>query len=96
MSKAKRIFCVIVYDIQEDRKRTKISKLLEKYGCRINYSVFECVLTEKQYEALRKQIKNKINPKEDSVVYYPICVDCFTKIVYQPQKQNTVHIVNII
>jgi CRISPR-associated protein Cas2 len=44
MSRAKRLFCVIAYDIQDDRKRAKVSKLLEKHGYRINFSVFECML----------------------------------------------------
>jgi CRISPR-associated protein Cas2 len=96
MGRAKRIFCVIAYDIQEDRKRTKIAKLLEKYGYRINYSVFECMLTEKQYGTLQEQIRSKINPKEDTVIYYPICMDCFAKIIYQPERQSAVRVVNII
>lgn len=96
MSRAKRIFCVIAYDIQDDRKRTKVSKLLEKHGYRINFSVFECMLTEKQYETLQKQLYKTIDTREDTVIYYPICVDCFTKIVYQPKRQNAARVVNIV
>ncbi|MDR2915331.1 MAG: CRISPR-associated endonuclease Cas2 [Tannerella sp.] len=96
MSRAKRIFCVIAYDIQDDRMRAKVSKLLEKNGYRINYSVFECMLTEKQYNMLQKQIESKIDAKEDTVVYYPICVDCFAKIMYQPRRQSAARVVNIV
>jgi CRISPR-associated protein Cas2 len=96
MGRAKRIFCVIAYDIQDDRKRAKVSKLLEKYGYRINYSVFECMLTEKQYTTIREQIKSKIDTKADTVVYYPICVDCYTKIIYEPRRQSAVRVVNIV
>ena len=46
MVKAKKIFCVVAYDIQDDRSRIQISKILEKYGTRINYSVFECMFTD--------------------------------------------------
>ena len=31
MVKAKKIFCVVAYDIQDDRSRIQISKILEKY-----------------------------------------------------------------
>ena len=41
MVKAKKIFCVVAYDIQDDRSRIQISKILEKYGTRNNYRVFE-------------------------------------------------------
>ena len=40
----KKKFVVIAYDIVDDKHRTKISKLLEGYGERVNYSVFECML----------------------------------------------------
>lgn len=96
MGRAKRLFCVIAYDIENDRKRTKVAKLLEKCGYRINYSVFECMLTEKQYLTLRKQIESKIDSKSDTVVFYQICVDCYTKIVYQPKRRPAIRIVNTV
>ena len=82
--RAKKNFVVVAYDISDDRRRSRVVKLLEKVGVRVNYSVFECMLTDSQYEKLRRDIGGAINRKEDSVVYYPICVDCYAKIVYQP------------
>ena len=32
---------VVSYDISDDKVRTKFSKFLEKYGIRLQYSVFE-------------------------------------------------------
>lgn len=40
---------LISYDIAVDKRRTKIAKLLEGFGQRVQYSVFECDLTTKQY-----------------------------------------------
>ena len=80
--KAKKKFCVVAYDISDDKRRLKVVKILEKVGVRINYSVFECMLTRIQLENLQKEIIPHINPKEDTVVYYPICVKCFSKIIY--------------
>lgn len=96
MVKAKRIFCVIAYDIKEDKIRSKIAKLLEKYGIRVNNSVFECMFTNAQYAKIHLQIELLINKHEDSIVYYPICVNCFTKIVYQPKHLKTVETILII
>ena len=53
MVKAKKIFCVVAYDIQDDRSRIQISKILEKYGTRINYSVFECMFTDRQFQKIQ-------------------------------------------
>lgn len=96
MVKAKRIFCIVAYDIKNDKSRSKVAQLLEKYGVRVNFSVFECLFTEVQYTKIKQQIENKINKQEDSIVYYPICVNCFTKIVYQPKHRQTIETVQIL
>lgn len=82
--RAKKIFCVVAYDVSDDRRRSHVVKILQKVGVRVNFSVFECMITDAQYEKLQKKILSSINIKEDKVVYYPICVKCFTQIVYQP------------
>ena len=58
-------------------------KLLQKYGSRINYSVFECMVTDSQLKQLQKDILAKLDVKEDSVVYCPICVSYYSKVCYQ-------------
>lgn len=86
--RAKKNFIVIAYDISDDRRRNHVVKLLEKVGLRINLSVFECLLTDGQYAKLQNDISKKIKVKEDLVIYYPICLDCYSKIVYQPDQKR--------
>ena len=62
MVKAKKIFCVVAYDIQDDRSRIQISKILEKYGTRINYSVFECMFTDRQFQKIQINLERWIFP----------------------------------
>ena len=95
MSRAKRKFCVVAYDIADDKRRVRVMKILEKYGTRVNYSVFECMFTESQYLKVQQSLKEKIKEKEDKIVYYTICVNCFTKIVYQPAHENSIKTVEI-
>lgn len=92
----KKTFYVIAYDIKDDRIREKISKLLEKYGVRVNYSVFECLFTDKQFLSVQEKIGKLINKRSDNVIYYYICLDCYTKIVYQPQKAFKPQIVSVV
>lgn len=47
---------VISYDITSDRLRNKIAKELENYGRRVQYSVFECRITAKQFEKLYQKL----------------------------------------
>jgi CRISPR-associated protein Cas2 len=63
---------VIAYDIPCDRRRKKIADLLEGYGKRVQYSVFECILSQSLYNELRKRLRDKVNEEEDSIRFYPI------------------------
>jgi len=68
------MFYLICYDIISDRRRDRVSRLLEGYGLRIQKSVFECVLTSDQYEFLHKRLQTKryLNPTEDQLRFYPM------------------------
>ena len=94
--KAKKIFCVVAYDIENNKTRSKISKLLEKFGIRINYSVFECLFTQKQLNDTQNKIENLLTSTKDSVVFYRVCVDCYTKTVYYPQRKSVFRKVEIV
>lgn len=96
VTRAKKQFIVVAYDIANNRRRTKIVKLLEKHGSRVNLSVFECMLTDTQYAKLRDDIWRVTKHKEDTVIYYPLCVDCYAKIVYQPALRRTFDKITIV
>lgn len=65
--RAKKNFVIVAYDVADDRRRCHVVKLLEKVGVRINYSVFECMLTDSQFEKLQVNIGAKIDSREDYV-----------------------------
>lgn len=61
---------VVCYDVPEDKRRTKIHKILKSYGQWMQYSVFECDLTESQYARLRSRLNKLIQPEMDSILFY--------------------------
>lgn len=63
---------VVTYDIADDRRRRKVATLLEGYGRRVQFSVFECVLEAAKFEELRRRLKGRVRLPEDSVRFYPI------------------------
>lgn len=85
--RAKKVFYVIAYDVVNDKRRNQLSHVLDKYGSRVNLSVFECMFTDVQLLQVQKKIGKIIDEREDTVIYYPCCVNCFTKIVYQPYRR---------
>lgn len=83
---------LITYDIENDKKRKKLSDLLEAYGKRVNYSVFEVQLTQ----AKLKKLKNKIIEEElfdkryDSIRFYHLCANCTPKSFELSQKKSDI------
>ncbi|HIK11915.1 MAG TPA: CRISPR-associated endonuclease Cas2 [Oscillatoriaceae cyanobacterium M33_DOE_052] len=71
---------VISYDVSEDKRRNKIHKVLKSYGQRVQYSVFECQLTDTQYAKLRSRLSKLIKPEEDNIRFYSLCACCFGKV----------------
>jgi len=65
---------VVTYDISNDKRRTKLATLLDKYGIRVNYSVYECELNQTKFDKLLYEIELKklINKKYDSLRFYYI------------------------
>ncbi|GAB4441447.1 MAG: CRISPR-associated endonuclease Cas2 [Cyanobacteria bacterium J069] len=70
---------LIVYDIPDNRRRLKLSNLLEGYGRRVQKSVFECFLTQAQMERLYQQVAARLDPAEDNVRFYWIPPKAMTK-----------------
>jgi CRISPR-associated protein Cas2 len=67
---------IIAYDVTNDKRREKVSTLLEDYGTRVNYSVFECELEREEFERLREQLAELIDDAEDRIVFYRLCESC--------------------
>lgn len=66
------MFYLICYDIVKDSRRNKAAHLLEGYGMRVQKSVFECVLNEKQLGLLQRKLDRYIKAEEDQVRFYPM------------------------
>lgn len=74
------MFYIISYDIVVDKKRTQVSKVLLNYGKRVQKSVFECVITEKQFAEMRAKVEKLMDFDTDSVRYYRICRRCLETV----------------
>ena len=77
------MFCLICFDIVDDRDRYRVVKALKSHGLRVQKSVFECSdLTEERFLKLKNQIEDLIDSGVDSVRYYFFCRSCIQKVEY--------------
>ena len=70
---------VVAYDIADNRRRSKIAKVLEQYGLRCNESVFECLLTDAKIQKMKQKLLKLAHDDEDSILYYYLCLPCVMK-----------------
>jgi len=83
-------FYVVAYDIADDRRRSKVVKVLEAIGHRVNFSVFECMLTDIQYRNMCERLSKHVVAKDDQVIIYPLCTECYARIRYMPEARKPV------
>lgn len=68
---------VVTYDVPSDRVRTRIAKLLEGYGRRVQYSVFECDLNEAHLAKLMERLRRALGANSAGTIrVYRVCQDC--------------------
>ncbi|MBE9101693.1 CRISPR-associated endonuclease Cas2 [Vacuolonema iberomarrocanum] len=70
---------LVVYDIPDDKRRTKLATFLEGYGRRVQYSVFECFMDFSKMQQLYDALKRRVKPEEDNVRLYWITKDSFER-----------------
>ena len=68
---------LVSYDVstetREGRRRLRtVAKLCQAYGQRVQFSVFECRVTDAQYEALRHRLVKTIEASTDSIRMYKL------------------------
>lgn len=66
----RRYIVLIIYDIVDNKKRTKMVKCLERFGMRVQKSAFEAFLTKKKYESLIRRASKIIDKEVDSLRIY--------------------------
>jgi CRISPR-associated protein Cas2 len=60
---------LVTYDICEDKRLAKVHKIMRGYGDHLQYSVFECQLTQSDLARCRHRLSDVINHKEDQVLF---------------------------
>lgn len=63
------MYVIMVYDVNVSRVQ-KLLKIGRKYLTWVQNSVFEGELTEAQFAKLKREIQKRIDPNEDSVLFY--------------------------
>src|SRR5438105_3488370 len=86
-------FYVVAYDIPDDRRRTKVHKVLKGFGQWTEFSLFECFLNKKELLQMQAKLGKYLDPRSDKVRIYTICDVCLTKIetigIPEPKEETS-------
>jgi CRISPR-associated protein Cas2 len=82
-------FVVVAYDIPDDRRRERLHKVLLSYGTPVQYSLFECLLEEKELARMKRAVRRVIKPRLDNVRYYYLCATCQGRVETTMGRETT-------
>ena len=74
---------IVAYDIPDARRRRRVAKTLGGCGERVQFSVFECRLSDNELAAVRRRVLDLTETKTDRVRWYPLCGPCHRKVIQQ-------------
>lgn len=80
---SQKLLWVFTYDVADNRRRTRVMNLLRNFGVRVNFSVFECVLTAEEAAALAGRLARSLRRGKDHLRVYGVCAAC--------QQRRSVH-----
>ncbi len=67
---------LICYDIEDDRERARVARLLESVGQRVQYSVFEAHFARPaQLDELRDELRGVLSEADAEVRFYRLSAD---------------------
>lgn len=80
---------LLVYDISDDRKRTRIADICLDYGLdRIQFSAFLGWLPNTKQEELFLKVKKVLGKKKGSIQLFPICLEDWNKRMVIEQDED--------
>jgi len=74
-----KMFIVVAYDIEDDKRRTKLHNTLMNFCAPVQYSVFECILDKGGLKEMKAAVNRAIKEDKDLVRYYYLCDACRKK-----------------
>lgn len=83
--------CLIAYDIEEDKIRTKLSKLLEKQGTRMQKSVFVADMNKHAFKRMIGNIQ-KVTGQNGKVAVVRLCKGCQDNALHLTEDREGFHV----
>lgn len=83
---------LITYDVctidKAGRRRLRrVARACQDYGQRVQLSVFECAVGDKEWVVLKNRLLNEVNTHQDSLRFYFLDAIAVEKVEHHGQKE---------
>ena len=68
---------VAMYDVHEDQDRARVAAVLQRWGDRIQRSVFVCMVEPEELPVMIESVKQIMDPDTDSFAVMRQCKTCW-------------------
>ncbi len=72
---------LVAYDIADKKRLRRVAKVCDRFGVRVEKSVFECKLNDEEFRDFWSELGKELNRDEDALVCYPLCRTCESNIL---------------
>ncbi len=72
---------LVVYDTPSDKRRRRVAQILDAYGERVQFSVFEVFAEGAHWERMVSRLGRVVDEEEDRLRLYPACDRCARAVV---------------
>ncbi|WP_096189856.1 CRISPR-associated endonuclease Cas2 [Evansella halocellulosilytica] len=84
---------LITYDVSTmsgtgQKRLRKVAKVCQRYGQRVQNSVFECVIDSTQFTSLKMELSDIIDETEDSLRFYKLGNNYKSKVEHIGAKES--------
>jgi CRISPR-associated protein Cas2 len=76
---------LVSYDVRDEGRLRKVQRVMLGYGFRLQYSVFRCLLTERDTERMRWELTRAMG-EEDELLIARLCEACVGKLTVRSSK----------
>ncbi len=72
---------LVCYDIADEKRLNRMYKYMKGKGFHIQYSVFYCIMSEKEIIKLKEEVLKIINLRYDDVRIYPLSQESLVSVL---------------
>lgn len=71
---------LITYDVRSPKRWRRVHKIMKGHGEPLQFSVFRCLLSDRDRERLRWELAKEMDGQEDSLLVLGLCEGCVERV----------------